>query len=82
MSKSVLPVAAVLALVAFPALAGHCPKDVKKIDAAFSGGKVSAANMTKVKALRDKGAGLHKSKQHGGSLEALHEALKIGGIKH
>lgn len=83
MSKTVLPIAAVLALLAGPALAGHCPKDVKKIDSALSGDpKVSATQLAKAKSLRDTGESLHKSGKHGDSLKALHEAMEILKVKH
>jgi hypothetical protein len=62
---------------ASPALAGHCPKDVKLIDAALA-----TQSNAKAKALRDKGDGLHKSKSHKESLAALHESMEILGIKH
>ncbi len=62
---------------ASPALAGHCPKDVKLIDAALA-----TQSNAKAKALRDTGDGLHKSGTHKDSLAALHEAMEILGIKH
>ncbi len=65
-----------------PALAGHCPRDVKRIDQALTMTKVSGAQLSTVKALRDKGDGLHKSGQHGTSVATLHEAMKILGISH
>jgi len=62
---------------ASPALAGHCPKDVKRIDTALA-----QQSNPKAKALRDKGDGLHKAGKHKDSLAALHEAMDILGIKH
>ena len=62
---------------ASPALAGHCPKDVKLIDAALAGQSNAEAQ-----SLRDKGDALHKSGTHKDSLEALHQAMEILGIKH
>ncbi len=64
------------------ALAGHCPKDVKKIDAALKMSKLDKMQMSKIKALRDKGNEQHKNGQHGDSLKSLHEAMKILGISH
>ncbi len=64
------------------ALAGHCPKDVKAIDKALMTAKISDAQMTKVKALRDKGHAEHNGGKHGDSLNTLHEAMKILGISH
>ena len=63
------------ALLSTSALAGHCPRDVKKIDAAMS-------TNAKVKKMRDEGLALHKSGKHGASLKVLHEAMKMAGIKH
>lgn len=60
-----------------PALAGHCPKDVKAIDAALA-----EQSNAEAKALRDKGQQLHEAGQHGESLEALHQAMNILGIEH
>jgi len=62
---------------ASPALAGHCPKDVKLIDAALA-----TQSNAKAKALSEKGDGLHKAGKHKDSLAALHEAMEILGIKH
>ena len=77
MLKRTFATATVLACLSAPALAAHCPKDVKAIDAAMSKVKLSAANMTKVKALRDEGAALHKSKKHKASVGKLSEAMRI-----
>lgn len=82
MFKRLLPVAAVLLLSVSPALAGHCPKDVKAIDAAMASSKASPEMMAKARALRDSGAALHKAGKHGESLKALHEALALLGVKH
>lgn len=62
---------------ASPALAGHCPKDVKRIDAALA-----QQSNPEAKALRDKGDALHKAGKHKESLAELHEALKILGLEH
>ncbi len=71
----------VAAIVVFgfasPALAGHCPKDVRLIDAALA-----QTSNAEAKSLRDKGDALHKSGTHGDSLAALHEAMKILNIEH
>ncbi len=63
-----------------PALAGHCPKDVKKIKAAMS--KMDDKKMSTAKDAADKGLALHKAGKHGESLKVLHEAMKTLGIKH
>ena len=83
MIKRTLATAVVLAFVSGPALAGHCPKDVKRIDAALGmKSSLSSAQMSEVKKLRDEGSALHKSGKHGASLEALHKAMGTLGIKH
>ena len=71
-----------IGILSVPALAGHCPKDVKRIDEALKMTSVSDATMSKVKALRDTGSEQHKSGQHGASLATLHEAMKALGVSH
>ena len=44
--------------------------------------KVIGAQMSKVKALRDKGLAEHNGGKHGDSLKSLHEAMEILGISH
>ena len=65
-----------------PALAGHCPRDVRVIDQALKTTKLSGDNMSMVKSLRDKGKEQHESGDHGASLDSLHAAMKILGIPH
>ena len=62
---------------ASPALAAHCPKDAKLIEASLA----SQSN-EEAKALHDKGVALHSSGKHKESLEALHQAMVILGIAH
>ncbi len=83
MVKRTVATAVVLAFVSTPALAGHCPKDVKLIDAALGKNpSLSSSQMSEVKKLRDEGNALHKSGKHGAALEALHKAMGTLGIKH
>ncbi|MBI2977287.1 MAG: hypothetical protein HYY38_00285 [Rhodospirillales bacterium] len=78
MIKRILTAAAVLALMATPAFASQCPKDMKSIDAALAAGK--GGNMKdKIKALRTEGEALHKAGKHKESVEKLAEALKLIG---
>ncbi len=63
--------------ISSPALAAHCPKDVKLIEQSLA----SQSN-DEAKALMEKGAALHASGNHKESIEALHEAMKILGIEH
>ena len=78
----IIAVFAVFALGAFtsPALAGHCPKDVKKINAAMS--KMGDKKMSMAKDAAAKGLALHKAGKHGESIKVLHEAMGTLGIKH
>jgi len=80
MIKQSLIAAAVLAISAGPALAGHCPKDVKKLEAAMS--SMDGAKMSMAKETAAKGAELHAAGKHGESLKVLHDAMKEHGIKH
>ena len=80
--KRILVAAAVVVAMTSPALAKHCPKDVKIIDQSLAKAVgLSKMQMTEVKALRDKGAALHKSGKHGESIKALHAATKILGVE-
>ncbi len=66
--------------ISAPALAGHCPKDVRKINAAMS--KMDNKKMSMAKDAAAKGLALHKAGKHGESLKVLHESMKSLGIKH
>ena len=63
-----------------PALAAHCPKDVKKINAAIS--KMGDKKMSMGKDAAAKGLALHKAKKHGEAIEVLHAAMKDLGVSH
>ena len=63
------------------AIAGSCPKEMKAIDAALPGAKLSAAQAAEVKKLRADGEQLHKDGKHADSLAALGKAKGILGIK-
>ncbi len=77
-----IAIAAILtAVLAGPALAGQCPVDIKKIDAALGASpQISATQMTEVTKLRAEGATQHKSGQHGASVKTLAKAKEILGI--
>ncbi len=73
--------AALIVGVSSVALAGQCPKDMKKIDAALAASPtLTAAQMTEVTALRSKGAAQHKAGAHGSSVDTLAKAMAILGI--
>ena len=63
-----------------PALAGHCPKDVKLINAGIS--KMADKKMMMGKESAAKGLSLHKGGKHGEAIKVLHAAMKDLGIKH
>ena len=73
-------VAISLSLISGAAIASSCPKEMKAIDAALPGAKLSETQMTEVKKLRADGEQFHKDKKHAESMEALGKAKKILGI--
>ncbi len=77
MSKRLILAAALAAFVATPALAGHCPADVKAIDAGLAKMSLSAAKMSEIKALRNKGNAQHKAGQHKQSTNTLAKAMRM-----
>jgi len=79
MIKRFLFAAAAIALMATPAMASQCPKDMKAIDAALKAGK-GTNMMDKIKALRAEGEALHKAGKHKESVKTLGEAKKLLGM--
>lgn len=78
--SKILPGVLLLA-ISIPALAGSCPREMKKIDAALADNpSVSAVDMTRIKELRASGERLHKSGRHGDSVADLRQAMKLLGI--
>jgi hypothetical protein len=75
MIRRTLLAAGIAVLVATPALAFHCPKDVKAIDAAMT--KMGAKAPANVKALRDEGDALHKAGKHKEAVGKLSEAMRV-----
>ncbi len=80
MIKRTLAAAVVLAFVSGPALASHCPVDVKKIQAAMS--NLDKGKMMMAQEMSDKGMALHKAGKHGEAIKVLHKAMGTIGIKH
>ena len=83
--KKLLSAVALAALVvgaSAPALAGGCPKLMKKIDAALAANpQVSAAQMTQITKLRAEGEAQHKAGgSHQAAIDTLNQALAILGI--
>lgn len=80
MLKRSLILAAVLVGFAAPALAGHCPADIKKLEAAMP--NLTGAELALAKEAAAKGAELHAAGKHGESLQVLESAMKKLNIEH
>lgn len=81
MKLSSIIVAASLVFASGTALAFHCPKDMKAIDAALAKNpKLSSQQMADVKKYRAEGERLHKAKKHQESVDNLAKAKTILGI--
>ncbi len=79
---SAAAVAALIAVASSPALAFHCPKDMKKIDAALATSpSLTTEQMTQVTKLRAEGEADHKAGSHQAAVDKLAEAMAILGIK-
>jgi hypothetical protein len=76
----ILLAAAALAVASTSAMAFHCPKDMKAIDAALPSAKLSEAQMAEVRKYRAEGEALHKAGKHQESVATLARAKKILGI--
>jgi hypothetical protein len=63
-----------LALLATPAFAGQCPKDMKKVDAALDMTKITGDNLATAISLR------YKGEKHKESVAALADAMKALGM--
>ncbi len=77
MLKKVLIAAAVTVGLTAPALAGHCSKDAKAIDAALAKMSLMSDVKSKVMSLKDKGLALHKAGKHRQSEATLAEAMRL-----
>ena len=72
-----LAAAALLVFASAPALAGHCPADVKAIDNALTKANLSSSQMADVKKLRDEGEALHNAGNHKESVDTLSKAMRM-----
>ena len=80
--KRSFALAVALVFASGTALAMHCPKDMKEIDAALAKNpKISAAQMKDVKKLRAEGEVLHKAGKHQESMDTLAKAKGMLGLK-
>jgi hypothetical protein len=75
-----LVLGSILVLVAASASAHGCPGEMRAIDAKMPSSILPAADMSKVKALREEGEKLHKEGKHTESMKALAEAKKLLGV--
>jgi hypothetical protein len=81
MNVKKLMLAVLLACVSASALAGHCPIDMKEIDAALSANpQLSADKLAEVKKLRAEGEAFHKAGKHQESVATLGKAKTMLGI--
>ena len=82
--KTLLSAAAVAALIAVassPALAGTCPKIMKKVDAALAvSPQLTSEQMTEITKLRAEGEAQHKAGSHSDSVDSLNKAMSILGM--
>ena len=79
--KSIAIAVFLSAFLVGPALAGQCPVDMKKIDAALAQSpSITAAHLDEVTKLRAEGASQHSSGQHGAAVNSLAKAMEILGI--
>ena len=69
--------AAILVAFSAPAMAFHCPADVKAIDNALPKSSLTAAQKTEVMKLRDEGEAQHNAGQHQDSVNTLAKAMRI-----
>ena len=69
--------AAMLVAFSAPALAFHCPADVKAIDIALPKSGLTAAQKTEVMKLRDEGEALHNAGKHQDAVNTLAHAMRI-----
>jgi hypothetical protein len=77
--KKLIVAAAVLCAATYASAHG-CPGEMRAIDAKLPTSSISAADMTKAKALREEGEQFHKAGQHTESMKALGEAKKLLGL--
>lgn len=82
MLRKGLIIVATSVVLAGPAGASHCPKDMAAIDEALPKAQLSDDDKAKVMGLRSKGEELHKAGDHAASVKTLGEAMDILKIKH
>ena len=74
-------VAALIAVASAPALAGSCPKIMKKVDAGLATSpQLTSEQMTEITKLRAEGEAQHKAGSHADSVASLNKAMAILGM--
>lgn len=82
MNPKTLALGLALSLLSAPAFAFHCPKDMKKIDAALAANpQLNMSQMKEVKKLRAEGEAYHKAGEHQKAVDTLAQAMQILGIE-
>ena len=82
MKLAQLAIAALFVTASGTAVAFHCPKDMKMIDAELAKNpKLSAEQLAEVKKLRAEGESLHKAGKHQESVDTLGRAMKVLSIQ-
>lgn len=64
-----------LMLTASPALAAHCPRDARTIEADLAKSSLGAAEKAEITALKDKGMAAHNSGSHREAQAILADAM-------
>jgi hypothetical protein len=77
MSKQLWLTAVLTLVFSAPALAGHCPKDAKAIDAGLQNTPLGDMQKSEVMALRDEGMKQHDAGQHGEAEKTLAKAMRM-----
>ncbi len=78
---SAAAVAALIAVASAPALAGTCPKIMKKVDAALAASpQLTSEQMTEVTKLRAEGEVQRKAGSHADSVDSLNKDMAILGM--
>ncbi len=76
MTRILTAATAAFFLLAAPALAFHCPKDAKAIEAGLSKSTLGDAEKAEISAMKDQGMQLHGSGDHSGATAALADAMR------
>ena len=79
-SMKQLLIGSLVMFFASTASAHGCPGEMRTIDAKLPTATLPAAEMSKVKALREEGEKLHKEGKHTESMKALADAKKLLGV--